>query len=132
MMICPLSYVKSWRPGKTAAAACIKNKCAWWDDSRQCCAAKQLALEQKETDGVHTAEEAAKWFFHRAVKIDGNTPEARACEFALSALSEQLRKGKGCDYCKGNPNLLEMQYGLDHILPEYKFCPMCGRRLEAK
>lgn len=36
----------------------------------------------------------------------------------------------GCHYCEDEecPEL-DWVYGLDHLLPNYKFCPMCGRRI---
>lgn len=38
----------------------------------------------------------------------------------------------GCKYCvqqDGFSPPLDWQYDLDHILPDYKFCPMCGRKM---
>ena len=36
----------------------------------------------------------------------------------------------GCEYCGDEfVPALNWQYGLDHILPDYKYCPMCGRNL---
>lgn len=38
-----------------------------------------------------------------------------------------------CEYCCGEPmRPLDWQYGLDHIFPDYKYCPMCGRYLKGK
>lgn len=38
-----------------------------------------------------------------------------------------------CEYCSGDPmRPLDWQYGLDHIFPDYKYCPMCGRYLKGK
>ena len=35
-----------------------------------------------------------------------------------------------CEYCSGDPmRSLDWQYGLDHIFPDYKYCPMCGRKV---
>ena len=35
-----------------------------------------------------------------------------------------------CEYCCGDPmRPLDWQYGLDHIFPDYKYCPMCGRKV---
>ena len=35
-----------------------------------------------------------------------------------------------CEYCSGEPmRALDWQYGLDHIFPDYKYCPMCGRKV---
>lgn len=38
-----------------------------------------------------------------------------------------------CHYCNDDdiPEL-DWKYGLDHILPDYKFCPMCGRRMDGE
>ena len=37
----------------------------------------------------------------------------------------------GCEYCGDEfVPALNWQYGLDHILPDYKYCPMCGRKME--
>lgn len=36
-----------------------------------------------------------------------------------------------CEYCSGEPmRPLDWQYGLYHIFPDYKYCPMCGRRVQ--
>ena len=36
-----------------------------------------------------------------------------------------------CEYCSGDPTRpLDWQYGLDHIFPDYKYCPMCGRKVQ--
>lgn len=36
-----------------------------------------------------------------------------------------------CEYCCGEPmRPLDLQYELDHIFPDYKYCPMCGRRVQ--
>ena len=34
----------------------------------------------------------------------------------------------GCEYCDDpcSPRL-DWEYGIDHILPDYGFCPMCGK-----
>ena len=41
---------------------------------------------------------------------------------------EQVEKvWNGCAYCMDDDcSPLDWQFGLDHILPNYKFCPMCG------
>ena len=28
--------------------------------------------------------------------------------------------------------LIDWKYGLDHIFPDYRFCPMCGRDLKGE
>lgn len=58
-----------------------------------------------------------------------------ALDLALSALRpvsrEQVEKvWNGCTYCMNDIcSLLNWKYGLDYVLPNYKFCPMCGRPL---
>jgi hypothetical protein len=65
-----------------------------------------------------------------------------SAEIALAALREQAERSKGCDYCLStwpdraadgfsdiwHKNKLSVGYG---VYREIKFCPMCGRRLEA-
>lgn len=43
-------------------------------------------------------------------------------------------KWDGCHYCDDKETVMELDwiYGLDHILTDYKFCPMCGRPLTEK
>ena len=40
----------------------------------------------------------------------------------------------GCKYCADPDGVspLDWMYGLDHIFPDYRFCPMCGRELSLK
>lgn len=55
-----------------------------------------------------------------------------ALDMAISALRpvtrEQVEKvWNGCAYCMDDDcSPLDWQFGLDHILPNYIFCPMCG------
>ena len=52
--------------------------------------------------------------------------EEGVVENATSEFSE-------CEFCSGDPmRPLDWQYGLDHIFPDYKYCPMCGRYLKGK
>ena len=62
-------------------------------------------------------------------------------ELALSALREQAERGEGCEYCKQVIATVKMDFETDSILGENKwfsstrrpkYCPMCGRRLEAQ
>lgn len=43
----------------------------------------------------------------------------------------EAARDKGCEYCDDDccPRL-NWHYGLAHILPGYKYCPMCGRKLD--
>ena len=35
-----------------------------------------------------------------------------------------------CEYCNDDLiPVLDWKYGLDHILPDWKYCPMCGRKV---
>ena len=48
----------------------------------------------------------------------------------LRAVLREERENAGCEYCGDEfVPALNWQYGLDHILPDYKYCPMCGRNL---
>ena len=54
-----------------------------------------------------------------------------AIDASLSTLRpisrEQVEKAwRGCEYCSDDCPPLDWQFGLDHILPNYKYCPMCG------
>lgn len=47
--------------------------------------------------------------------------------------SEQPRSQNACHYCNDDDRSeLNRMYGLDHILPGYRFCPMCGRRIDGE
>lgn len=49
------------------------------------------------------------------------------------AKRERLNREKGCEYClDDNCPPLDWKYGLDHIFPDYGFCPMCGRKLKGE
>lgn len=46
-------------------------------------------------------------------------------------VAENATTESECEYCSGEPmKPLDWQYGLDHIFPDYKYCPMCGRRVQ--
>ena len=56
-------------------------------------------------------------------------------EMLRSELERMDREqGQGCEYCRPDDccSPLSWQYGLDHIFPDYRFCPMCGRDLRRK
>lgn len=59
--------------------------------------------------------------------------EWQALELAIEVLRDGQRKSEGCRCCIDNDcglPALEWMYGLDHILPDYQYCPMCGRKIE--
>lgn len=52
------------------------------------------------------------------------SPNELMNEFVDNTVDEE------CEYCSGSPMLpLNWKYGLDYILPDYKYCPMCGRKV---
>ena len=55
----------------------------------------------------------------------------RAINKGIKALQEREERSKGCEYCRDDccPQL-DWRFGLDHILPDYMFCPMCGRQMK--
>lgn len=61
-------------------------------------------------------------------KVDGFL---EAVGIGISALQEREERARGCEYCRDDccPQL-DWRFGLDHILPDYMFCPMCGRKLK--
>lgn len=47
------------------------------------------------------------------------------------SIENTTHESNECEYCCGEPmRPLDWQYGLDHIFPDYKYCPMCGRRVQ--
>lgn len=89
-----------------------------------------------------------------AVKVDGKTLNTRAevkaffeyqramgrkllplgeCDnfdYETGCRGHEIEEESGCEYCGDEfVPALNWQYGLDHILPDYKYCPMCGRNL---
>ncbi|NLO32702.1 MAG: hypothetical protein GX117_05005 [Candidatus Hydrogenedentes bacterium] len=75
--------------------------------------------------------------FEEFLEADIGQGDLHMCsaETALSALRSEAEREKGCKYCN-DVCALDWQYGLDHILPDYRFCPMCGcelvKRLEVE
>jgi hypothetical protein len=49
---------------------------------------------------------------------------------ALTALSEKAEREKGCEYCDDNFKFWQAQ--ISGELPNVRFCPMCGKRLEVE
>ncbi len=62
--------------------------------------------------------------------------EQRKCfAIALSALCEQAERDKGCDFCAADYSVMSgsrMTIDGMHKGCTAKFCPNCGRRLEAQ
>lgn len=47
-----------------------------------------------------------------------------------NTIENTIHESNECEYCCGEPmRPLDWQYGLDHVFPDYKYCPMCGRRV---
>lgn len=80
-------------------------------------------LEEGEWWGCLVLEELANGTAWE--ELDG------ALDAAISALQEREERSKGCEYCRDDccPQL-DWRFGLDHILPDYMFCPMCGRQMK--
>ena len=49
---------------------------------------------------------------------------------ALAALREQAEREKGCEYCDDNFKFWQTQ--ISGELPNVRYCPMCGKRLEVE
>lgn len=66
-----------------------------------------------------------------AIALIEKYPEYDPLGVAFPLLKEHIDREKGCEYCSDDycPPL-DWQYGLDHILPDYCFCPMCGRKIK--
>jgi len=52
------------------------------------------------------------------------------CATALAAPREQAERSRGCEYCDDNFKFWQTQ--ISGEFPNVRFCPMCGRRLEAE
>lgn len=53
-----------------------------------------------------------------------NPHEQAVAEYAISALKEREERSKGCDWCIGFcPDVTGDPYS------NYRYCPMCGRKL---
>lgn len=92
-----------------------------------------------------TTEEAIKLLDHKTQKDELRKIGKGFCcvaavnealNMAISALRAQQTpldrsRWEGCHYCDDQETVMELDwiYGLDHILHDYKFCPMCGRPL---
>ena len=50
------------------------------------------------------------------------------CKTSLSALQERTQREKGCDMCRGLTRWVQFLDG-NHPEVEFKYCPICGRRL---
>ena len=49
---------------------------------------------------------------------------------AITALSEKAEREKGCEYCDDNFKFWQTQISKE--LPNVRFCPVCGKRLEVE
>ena len=76
-------------------------------------------------------EKAIEYFEELLKKLGNGDSDNKICAVALEALQEKRERERGCEYCD-DPDCppLDWRCGLDHILPDYKLCPMCGRKLE--
>jgi hypothetical protein len=82
-----------------------------------------------------TIEEAIKYLEGMIFTQDfhPSTLRAKAVNtMAIAALREQQAREKGCDYCGLIYKLDGASYGTDSVIIKNRFCPMCGKRLEAQ
>jgi hypothetical protein len=49
---------------------------------------------------------------------------------AVNALREKAEREKGCEYCDDNFKFWQTQ--ISGELPNVRYCPMCGKRLEVE
>ena len=70
--------------------------------------------------------------FEEFLEADIGQGDLHMCsaEIALAALREKVERDKGCEYCDDNFKFWQAQ--ISGELPNVRFCPMCGRRLEAE
>ena len=84
--------------------------------------------------------EHVEGIFSHCIKRTSNEEVARIVEWCLNIVenapaitspNETANElDEECEYCSGSPMLpLNWKYGLDYILPDYKYCPMCGRKV---
>ena len=68
----------------------------------------------------------------KLVRVSSNFLECALTETQSKLDAMKCEQTEGCEYCiqqDGFSPPLNWQYSLDHILPDYKFCPMCGRKM---
>ena len=97
----------------------------------------------KSVTAVYHEGEYPRWTVetnipHETFRIEENgEPFSIGIVFDIEDTKVQLvsfdsRQWSGCEYCSDEEgSLLDWKYGLDGILPDYKFCPMCGSPLTA-
>lgn len=77
-------------------------------------------------DGDSLAEKVERAYTFAA----GDKRTALSYVLDLIADAPTITPPNECEYCCGEPmRPLDWQYGLDHIFPDYKYCPMCGRKV---
>ena len=79
-----------------------------------------------------------RYIFSTTAKITGHFKESAYAEIkqlALSALREQAEQNKGCEFCAADYVIMSgsrMTIDGMHKGCTAKFCPNCGKRLEAQ
>lgn len=88
---------------------------------------KQEAIECMQ----YLYEHQHSMIFKSLVDKESREKIAAGVTVAKTALQECIEREKGCEYCLDEfcPQLV-WAYGLDHLLPDFKYCPMCGRKLK--
>jgi Zn finger protein HypA/HybF involved in hydrogenase expression len=85
-----------------------------------------------EIEKVTTIQDAITWFELELKdgKCYDTCPQCNANEFALTALREKAVRSNGCEYCDDNFKFWQTQ--ISGELPNVRYCPMCGKRLEVE
>ncbi len=81
-------------------------------------------IEQQEAD-LSALREAGRSTCKSCPIPDGVTDDA-----VVASLREQAERSKGCEYCDDNFKFWQTQ--ISGELPNARFCPMCGKRLEVE
>lgn len=80
----------------------------------------------------HTSNEEVARIVEWCLNIVENAPAITSPTELMNEFVENTvdELDEECEYCSGSPMLpLNWKYGLDYILPDYKYCPMCGRKV---
>ena len=81
---------------------------------------------------MNEIERATKHFasLQKRYTTQHNGEQCALVETAIAALREQAGREKGCEYCDDNFKFWQTQ--ISGELPNVRFCPMCGKRLEVE
>ena len=95
-------------------------------------------IDAKYVEGIfnhcikRTSDEEVAHVVEWCLNIVENAPTITSPTELINELVDNAadESDEECEYCSSSPMLpLNWKYGLDHILPDYKYCPMCGRKV---